>query len=441
MTLSVAPKAESYEFKPKEESRQTYNKLMKELQENPVEPLYIDWEDGAVILKRGDKIKKITKFKNISTKKAYKSCKHHRGVYPWEGTMKDFKVPSESFNIYFQKDRLQYWTKYLGITPKRLVKIYQACMFKAFIPQDLKEIAQKYCRSSGKKRPFIKEYIQSLNDRQHIIRQCLQDGQENIIPFIISNNRTETPSEFRSTIGKSMWKKLLKQSKTRNYLICETMRKGLYTSLEDVIGIPTSVLKNPARGCSYDDTIIGLLKKDKSLTKPEYHGKICNTVTDTKRMYQQLGLPIPKQSSKWDIIKWEDKHSWCVEQINLKKYSPTPFPWMKGLTKESTSACGNYRAILLDNALAIRSEGDKLHHCVGMYSGRVRDGKYLVWHIEDISGDNQSTLGCYLTEGKVSFNQHYGHCNSRVTEDGVLAFREQLIKGLQKEIKKEKTYG
>ena len=436
MTLMAVSKQESYEFKPEERSKETYEKLMKELQENPVEPLFIDWEEGAVILKRGDSISKITKFKNISTRKSYKSVKHHLGTYPWEGVMNDFGVPSESFNIFFQKDRLNYWTKYLGMTPKRLVKIYQACMFKAFIPQDLKEIAQKYCRSSGKKRPFIKDYVQSLNSKQDIIRQCLLDGQENIIPYIISNNKVETPSEFRKTIGKSMWKKVLKQPKTRNYLICEALRKGLFDTLDETVNIPTSILKNPSRGCSYDDAVVSILKRSKVLTKPQYHAKTCNTVTDTKRMYEQLGLTLPKQSSKWDLNKWEEKHSWCVEQINLKRYSPEPFKWMGKLTKDFVSDCGKFKATLLDNALAIRTEGDKMHHCVGMYCDKVSRVEYLVWHIEDVNGDNPSTLGCYLREGEVKFNQHYGYCNSRIKDEEVIPFREELMKITQKEISK-----
>lgn len=239
-------------------------------QAHGLQPLYIEWQDGCVIAKRGDKVVSlISSFKDIRIKKSFKSRGNHTGDCPWESYLRnDFDLPYNLYRVHFQKDRFKLYSKFLGISPLRFMKMYQACMYKAFIPEDLKDVANRYCRVSGKSRRFNTEYVQALYERQDIIRQCLKDSQENIIPYIISNKDSTTPSDFRKVIGKGNWKTILKFSKTRNFLITEFMRKGHVDTLNEVLCIPSSVLKQPNNRVHYDEYIVNLLRKHKLLSKP-----------------------------------------------------------------------------------------------------------------------------------------------------------------------------
>lgn len=425
----------------KRNSHRRFLDLMEDLEENPQDPLKISWEEGAVILKRGgDEIKRVTQFKAVYTRKPYKNSFRHIGNYIWEDIITDvFEVPKAS-NIYFQKDRLAYYTKALGGNPKKYIREYQACMFKAFIPEDLQKVAQKFCRT-GKKRHWINAYVQQLNSKAGTIRQCIKDGQQNIIPLLIAQDGTYSVSEFRKLIGKSVWKKVLKNTETRNFLIGEGIRNHITpNSLEEALLYPSSILKYSCK--NYPVESLHIIKKQKLITKTSKHQFVVNIITDTKNMYRQLDRVLPKQSRNWSLEKWEDRHSWCVDQINLKKYSKEKFCWLHDFEKSYVSENGNYTATLLDNAHAIRTEGDNMKHCVGSYSDRVKNGEYLVWSMKDSEGKHSSTLGAYIStkEGikTARFNQHYKHCNQQVVCEEEVNFAKTLINKFNLQAKERK---
>lgn len=426
------------------EQEELYLRMTEELEKEKLPPLMLEWEDGCVVLYRGEKeVKRIEEFTFVSTRKPYTSSGKHTGGYLWEDHLYNLlDVPRKTGYLYFQKHRNRYLTSYLGVSPSRMVRMLQACMFKAFIPEDLKEISQKYCRASGGKRSWVKDYVMNLHKRQDVVRQCINDKQENIIPLVLAQKPTEeniNPSAIRKMIGKSLWKKVLKQSKTRNHLMVEAMRKGIVHSLPTAVELPTTLLKTGKLGSSYNDLdVVAVLKQKRLLSKTEEHRQVVNIIEDTKSMYRQLELDIPKQSKLWDLDKWKERHDFLTNKINLQKYSPEPFKWVSKLTKKCTSECGKITAVLLDNALDIRNEGSKMHHCVGSYSSRSADGKYLVWHIIDnISGKEElSTLGCWVGDESVRFNQHYGVCNSSVTGEEVKTFVDKLISSTNKQLNK-----
>ena len=394
----------------REESTKAFTHLMSKLGKKEIHPLKISWEEGVVILKRNNKeIKRIEDFVPVSTRKQYKSKNHHIGVYPWEQYISEQLGVKDGWKINFQKDRLAYYKKALGGSPKTYVRELQACMFKAFIPEDLRDIVHKYCRT-GVRREWVKEQVTSVPKKAPLLRQMIKDGQTNIIPFALaSKDENFNISDFRKSVGKSVWKTLVKNSTTRNYLICEASRKkvmvediftrSVTSNLDGVVNLipyPSTLLKNRDRRLGvYPMEAVNLMKKDRVLGKVGEHHKYVQTIKDTKHMYGQLEKTVPKQSSKWTLDKWEEKHEWCIEQINLKKYSKTPFEWMNGMHKTFNTDKG-YSAEILDNAFSIRTEGDIMKHCVGSYSDRVEDKRYMVVSIKDKEGKNYSTLGCYM---------------------------------------------
>lgn len=427
------------------ESSQAFQKLMAELDQKEIQPLKISWVEGAVILKRGgEEINRIEKFVPVNIKKRFKDRGNHVGYYPWEQYIDKYFDVKDSWKIHFQKDRLAYYKKALGGNPKTYVREFQACMFKAFIPEDLRHIVHNFCRT-GKKRLWLPKQVTTVPEKAETLRQMIKDGQTNITPFLLASDECFDVSDFRKHLGKGAWKKLLKNSPTRNHLICEAMRKGFVKGgVFEAMNYPSTILKNPENRLGvYPLEAVELMKKDKVLTKVDIHHKYVQVIKDTKNMYRQLGRELPKQAAKWDLNKWEEKHEWCIEQINLKKYSKDAFQWMNGLHKTFTADNG-FTAEILDNAFAIRTEGDRMKHCVGSYSERVQDQKYLVVSIKDSDGKNYSTLGCYLRideDGYVeaSFNQHYRHCNKRVEDVQVKDFADWIIVQINKQFK-EKDY-
>ena len=450
------------------ESSFVFHKMVSELNKKDIQPLKISWEQGAVILKRGGvEFKRIEEFVLVNTKKRFKDRKNHVGNYVWEHYINEYFGIDKGYSINFQKDRLAYYKKALGGNPKTYVREFQACMFKAFIPEDLRDIVHKYCRT-GMRREWVENQVTSVPKKTPLLRQMIKDGQTNILPFALaSKDENFNISDFRKSVGKSAWKTLVKNSTTRNYLICEASRKGLTTGdpfrissdpLDQVVNLihyPSTILKN------YDDKLRGysleavnLMKKDRVLGKKEEHFKYVQTIKDVKHMYGQLGKTVPKQSSKWTLDKWEEKHEWCVEQINLKKYSKTPFEWMSGMHKTFNTDKG-FTATILDNAFSIRTEGDIMKHCVGSYSDRVEDKRYMVVSIKDKEGKNYSTLGCYMkyktlnislggspskpnveeSPERLVFNQHYRHCNQPVQDEDVKDFATWVITQINKQLR------
>lgn len=431
--------------------QQNFERIYSEIKSLELKPLMLEWKEGQVIGTRdGVEVVTIDTFKFISKRKPFKSYGGHTGDYKWDEPLYNLlNCPSKVRYISFQKNRNKVLSEYFGCPPKKMIEMLQACMFKAFIPKDLEDVAQKYCRGLGSKRRWINEYVHHLNDKKDIIRQAIRDKQDNLVPVLVAQSSAKTPKDLKRLVGKSTWKKIANNSPTRNYLIYEGIRNKTVKNVEDAVEVPSSVLKYPSRGVGglhggYNKLNSEVIRKARVATKPELHGKVVNTVNDTLSMYERLGREVPKQHTKWDLDKWEERHAWCVEQINLQKYSPETFPWLKGTVKEVVSTCGKYRASLLDNALSIRNEGDKMHHCVGMYFDRVARQEYLVWHIQDGEG-NPSTLGCTVSKDLVKeknkvvkFQQHYGYCNASIRDDDLKGFAEYVINTQNKIFKEEK---
>ncbi len=442
-------KQEKEAQKRREESKAVFEKAMKKLDEKgEIHPLKISWEEGAVILKRnGVEIKRLENFIAVKTKKVYKDKDKHIGEYPWEQYM--YTLLGEemlpAYEIHFQKDRLAYFQKVLGGSPKIYVRELQACMFKAFIPEDLQHVVHSFCRS-GIKRDWHERLVTVVPAKANTIRQMIKDGQSNIVPFALNTEKKEfNVSEFRKQVGKSVWKRLLLNSTTRNGLMCETARNTrAKLPVTDFIDYPSTLLKNRQTSLgTYPMEAINLMKKDRVMGKTSEHHKYVQTIKNTKDMYNQLQKELPKQSQKWELDKWEERHNWCVEQINLKKYSKDPFKWMEGMHKTFTleTKQGNtYTAEILDNVFAIRTEGEVMKHCVGIYGGRVADKKYIVVGIKDSGGKNYSTLGLHLNtkDGHATFNQHYKHYNQQVDDDSVRSFANWIILQINKQFACEK---
>lgn len=84
----------------------------------------------------------------------------------------------------------------------------------------------------------------------------------------------------------------------------------------------------------------------------------------------------------------------------------------------------------LSSTIALTIEGNEMKHCVAVYHKSCYEDKYRVFTLKD---DKQvhSTLGVIIVNGKCTMHQHYGKCNSAVSEKFKKA-GSQLIKLLNK---------
>ena len=342
----------------------------------------------------------------------------------------------------FQKDRFKYYTYKLGVTPKKFISMFNASMVRAHIPVEFYDLAKKLIK--GSRGHYDTRAIISLNTNKKVLLECIDDNMTNVIPFILFlgdmfwKGKDITVSSLRGILGKGLWKKVLKNSITRNksLALSFSIRRGI----KELQEIPSSLLSR-VRVNYYQESRVptlieaNVLKKMKCLTKKDLHKKVIDTIYDTKRMYNTLGKDVPKQHIQWDYTKWVEQHDYCVEQIRLKNYSKDKFKSVVELDKEYLSKCSEYKALLLDNAFDIKTEGDIMHHCVGSYSTDVKEGHYLVFSILDKEGKRSSTLGISLRGGIWSFNQHYGHCNARVENEKEIQFAKDITKSINKQIK------
>lgn len=351
----------------------------------------------------------------------------------------------------FQKQRMQYYTKYLGISPKRFISIYNANMCKAFIPESLSDFTKRTCRM--RLGHYDKIAIENINKNKKLIEQCLEDGMENITPFFMFirtayKDNEDSVTLLRKKVGKGLWKQFLKNSFTRNKNICITYNNSFDRNshpLKDLQQIPSGLLCRSRNRSPIGVIAANVIKTHKLITKTETHNKIEHTIDDTLSMYKQLEKPLPKQHTKWTLDKWNKQHEWCIEQINLKRYSKAVFECLEGLQRTYQSSCGKYTATLLDSAYDIRNEGDAMHHCVGSYSDRVKNGNYLVLSIRTKTDDKRSsTLGLYRFSERnkvgVRFSQQYKYCNGIVTDENELSFTDNIMRDLDKQLKQMENY-
>lgn len=418
-----------------------YKEALKDLEVSKGK-IEITWKQGEVVVGWSDSEESFSlkTFNFISTRPKFSAKRgKHSGDYSWTWSLfKLLDAPESISYVSFQKDRNELLSRYFGYSPKSVARQLQACMLKAFIPEDLKGVAQKYCRKSNSRRNWDDLKVDVLYKRQNLIRQCLRDDMENVIPLILGSG-VESVTDLKGKVGKGCWKRLVKNSCTRNKHLAENV-KGNFEPfvVNNLNSLPSSLLRSLLSrkdswegGINYSKYTVDLLKRMRILTKREHHRKINNIVSDTVRMVNDLGRKLPKNCREWDFPKWEEVHDKCVKDIRKKQYSDKPLDWLRKLPKEFKD--DKFTATLLDNKLAIVLEGDKMHHCVGGYATSVEHANYMVIHI---SGEEESTLGLYVDYGnkELSFSQHYTYCNQKVSEDSK-EFGKKVMKFYQEKIK------
>ena len=292
---------------------------------------------------------------------------------------------------------------------------FMRLQYKAFVSDIPKVVVNNYAKVWFKSKNFhngiIPGKISFIRSNLDLINQVVNDGNTNILPFVMTNCRNT--QELKEYYGKGLWKKLCKNTHSRNLVISKSI------DVEDLYKYPTSVIK-----------IVSLVKYAEKDVKVElaewytkyYKGKwtkltsreildIYHLVMDTKLMASQLGYKFTLDMDHEALKNLHDKYA---KAIRDKQYSSEPFEWLVNIPKQHIQ--GDYLITLLDNPKVIREEGDVMKHCVASYINLVHEKEYLVYSVMK-NGEKVSTVGYYKTNDGWEIQRQYGKCNSRIQDD------------------------
>ena len=315
------------------------------------------------------------------------------------------------------------YTNKFGVTPSNLCKIIAGVVLEKVVkahPEWDKFFASKRIWHHGKNFKSI-EYEPEM-------QQCRKDGIPHLIPFV--GKFGKTPQELKKHFGTANWKKVCKNTYSRNKLLAGTCLKQEVH--ETILNLKSSALKY----VHYDSQILPMkmiddirkdlkLKSYKAMYKNLSYMRSFNIVHDTLR-----GVPYAKLT--WSYRRFKEEHAKMVQaqaieasraraerdeeyakrlKINFKELHS----WIEPVEFES-----GVKAVPLMNMQEVILEGSTMRHCVGSYAERAASGEYAVWHLT--KGAVEATLGInagydLVTCKKYSFQQMYGKFNEILSDE------------------------
>ena len=335
------------------------------------------------------------------------------------------------------------FTATYGVRPTRVVKIFNATVFKsAIIPY--KEYFPLFYRSK-----FINpaQFMKVVKNAE-LLEQATKDGQKNILPLIL--NQELPPQKLKSVLGKGVWKKLTRNSFHRNKILVN------YKDISEVMNYDSTALKIAYKHWGPEPSAHHWLKHvvgvPYSKHKESDASMKLTTYSDTKDMAARLQLPF---NEKWSLRKMDEKHTEysrlqqrLAEQRRIvrdndyaERLAKLKAIDLSTFYKQTTWEKDGVTATVLTTYERIVEEGSEMHHCVAGYAERCLNKEYVVVSLTD--GTLRTTLGAHIDLGigsicRFSENQHYGKCNSRVEDERFISLANEVITSLNKmKLKKE----
>lgn len=334
------------------------------------------------------------------------------------------------------------FTEKFGISPTTLKKIVNAHVREMWF-KDLEDIAglniiKKSCMKpftpwGNKKHYLLFQKVNKYHSKLDVLKQLANDGILNVAPLLIEMN-IDVPT-FRKKFGKGVWKTVIKNSYRHNQLLADAVfTVGRRTDEVGLLGNTKIILKlrsftveqlidSNLRNVRIEDIteIQKTLEKERKLTKT--FTSFSNLFSDTRRMAAQLGETF---NPRWSTRTMKERHDKYTDLILKEKYSDKLFDWLEGEENKFVVNKDGVVATLLKSPLDYHSEGTKMRHCIASYSSRAARGEYIAYHIS--SDKEETTCAFYVENGQFkSFNQHHGHCNSKVKDERHIDMRNHLM--------------
>ncbi|MDM8536024.1 PcfJ domain-containing protein [Desulfobacterales bacterium HSG17] len=288
---------------------------------------------------------------------------------------------------------------------------------------------------SGKRTKWVRNasIIDKVNTCLPVIKRYLSDGNAHLAAFSML---TGDACQSKRILGKGLWKKLTRNSQSRNDLIWRTlgvhMSYAVDNALKHLIGfinnVPTTLLKSLDASTLYDIYDIEqkygvknlLAKIVRYLNVPLY--KMSVMEIDTERIIVSDTIRMKNNFNPcWSISRIHREHDQAVKGAMAKTHTTKPFHSTSFFPAALHNDAG-YSAVLLDSPYAVGTHGNEQHHCVGSYIHDMAEGNYVVYKITG-PDDVESTLGIANDHGDIMLSdQHFLACNEILKDKEHKAF-------------------
>lgn len=281
-------------------------------------------------------------------------------------------------------------------------------------------------------------------ETEELLQQCRKDGIANVIPIVAYFGKST--QELKKSLGEQVWKKLCKNSYSRNRLLFlkSTYRVTRVTPV-DWNAVPSTILKGRTQWMP--EVYEWLIKTQdcplKSITTDYNVHREARLYIDTQRMCIGAGETFNPNWSKRRMKEEHDRLSRMQQEIANRRAAEYNVEYAKLLEKDFRELHKGLETVRFDSGVVatplvnmqqVQEEGSKMHHCVGSYASMCAKGGYLVWRLT--RGDVETTLGIDVHQGKYSFSQHYGHCNAIVEDQDLKDAAESVVKMLNEKNKR-----
>ena len=285
-----------------------------------------------------------------------------------------------------------------------------------------------------------------LQKNKPLLEQLELDGLLHLAPMVMLFG--QSPSGIRELVGKGLWKKLARNSLTRNYYLYrifheETLNRVEPGSFARVLRglneLPskvlqqsglnlTDVLSAPGSEIFIRDNAPKLAVTATSVKHEIFRNmfvvklrRLCSLVNDTRRMWNLLQLD-EQNISRWSVKHLEEVHNTLVLEYRARK-TRNQKVWAPLEDFED----GDYSVKFLRDTNQYIEEGVKMHHCVASYASMAVEREYIAASIR-YKEERFSTIGFKVIEtNSIRMDQHYMACNKQVKYDDTLRRIERDI--------------
>lgn len=321
----------------------------------------------------------------------------------------------------------------LGVSPSVYLKAFNFHMYDHMVARFDNHHVKKLCfKYPAKKLCPVK--VRELNNISVNLDQLKKDNLYHLAPIVFKLRKD--PADLKKEFGKGAWKKITKNTFSRNKLLMNVPTRNTET-IVDFNTLPSSLIQY------VDMSVPKFLKwaqekmKGKWSNKKEIE-KAYHLFIDTERMANNIGETF---NLNWTHEEMKAAHDRYIPQLisGALKADNKVFDHYDSVPVK-TYIQGDFEATYLKTVDEIHLEGKRMHHCVGGYAGLAKCNEYAVYHIT-FKGEKYSTLGLVvnknLVNNKLTYNlsQHYEACNQPVSIEADF-FSQELIELLNKPVDK-----
>lgn len=248
-------------------------------------------------------------------------------------------------------------------------------------------------------RHYSDELVYKANQVLPYIREAEADGLYHLIPAIVIFQAS--PSAIKREIGKGAWKRIAANSRTRNMRIMQMVEKtdgGEISGKEAFIKFldVRSGLLGGMGWCNHETLLAARLAPRSTVL----------SLLETQHIVRDATRMLGSINPAWGLARIKREHDAAILEKRRQHYSPEAFD------ADWSHEEAGFVAELLVSPLAIVTEGDIQHHCVGSYAHDARRGVYAVMKVE---GNERATIGLMRTPQGWQVDQVYAACNAPVS--------------------------